>query len=833
MNKYIRLMMVGAMSPSLQLIGQESVEGSGDPVFELEAYEVTGLDTIAVRAIPGLTPVAFSTIDKEDLSARLASQDLPLALNTSPSVYATTAGGGAGDARVNVRGFDQRNVAVMINGVPVNDMENGWVYWSNWDGVGDVASSIQLQRGMSNLNLAVPSIGGTLNILTDPAAKEAGGLVKVELGSDNFLKMTAVVHTGVVNEKFAFSGAIVRKTGDGYVDGVWTDAWAYFLGASYQVNAQNKLELYALGAPQLHGQNLYQRNIGTYSAEFARGLPDYDEAALERYYERGFGYNEAWNFVDPSYDANQYDHTGTTDRKFKNIINERENFYHKPQVNLNWYLDPEADWKLDTVFYYSGGEGGGTGTYGSVARVNDPGGYFHRNRDWNAEIAENAANLDENGEARSTGILRNSRNNQWTIGAVSRATVDLTDRIELSAGVDWRTAEIEHYREVRDLLGGDYYLESSSDFWTEAEQKRRLGDKINYDFTNQVDWLGTYLQGAYNDERISAFAMTGYSQIQYHYENFFAEDPSRPGSTLKAKTDWIDGIQVKGGLLYRLNPNLNVYGNAGYVEKVPIFDAVIDDSAGQKYENPKNEKFESFELGVNLLNDKGTLSIGANIYQTNWTDRTFTEGYTNPTTGEETLISLGGVDQLHRGFEVEMFYIVNKFLRFDASLSINSWEYEGDVRARYRPEDQSSDPVDYNLYIDGLKVGDAPQTQFAFITTFTPNTSFRMQFVGRYYADHFANFDPLGRTDPTDRTQSWEVPEEWVWDLHFSYVLASKSAYDLSVFLHVLNLTDKVYIQDATDNDAFNSFDGDHDADDAAVFFAPPRRFNLGASLRF
>jgi outer membrane receptor for Fe3+-dicitrate len=833
MNKYIRLMMVGAMSPSLQLIGQESVEGSGDPVFELEAYEVTGLDTIAVRAIPGLTPVAFSTIDKEDLSARLASQDLPLALNTSPSVYATTAGGGAGDARVNVRGFDQRNVAVMINGVPVNDMENGWVYWSNWDGVGDVASSIQLQRGMSNLNLAVPSIGGTLNILTDPAAKEAGGLVKVEFGSDNFLKMTAVVHTGVVNEKFAFSGAIVRKTGDGYVDGVWTDAWAYFLGASYQVNAQNKLELYALGAPQMHGQNLYQRNIGTYSAEFARGLPDYDEAALERYYERGFGYNEAWNFVDPSYDANQYDHTGTTDRKFKNIINERENFYHKPQVNLNWYLDPEADWKLDTVFYYSGGEGGGTGTYGSVARVNDPGGYFHRNRDWNAEIAENAANLDENGEARSTGILRNSRNNQWTIGAVSRATVDLTDRIELSAGVDWRTAEIEHYREVRDLLGGDYYLESSSDFWTEAEQKRRLGDKINYDFTNQVDWLGTYLQGAYNDERISAFAMTGYSQIQYHYENFFAEDPSRPGSTLKAKTDWIDGIQVKGGLLYRLNPNLNVYGNAGYVEKVPIFDAVIDDSAGQKYENPKNEKFESFELGVNLLNDKGTLSIGANIYQTNWTDRTFTEGYTNPTTGEETLISLGGVDQLHRGFEVEMFYIVNKFLRFDASLSINSWEYEGDVRARYRPEDQSSDPVDYNLYIDGLKVGDAPQTQFAFITTFTPNTSFRMQFVGRYYADHFANFDPLGRTDPTDRTQSWEVPEEWVWDLHFSYVLASKSAYDLSVFLHVLNLTDKVYIQDATDNDAFNSFDGDHDADDAAVFFAPPRRFNLGASLRF
>jgi outer membrane receptor for Fe3+-dicitrate len=832
MNKYIRLMMVGMTVPTSLVMGQNS-DGDTDPVFELEAYEVTGLDTIAVRAIPGLTPVAFSTIDKDDLADRLASQDLPLALNTSPSVYATTAGGGAGDARVNVRGFDQRNVAVMINGVPVNDMENGWVYWSNWDGVGDVASSIQLQRGLSNLNLAVPSIGGTLNILTDPAAKEAGGLAKVELGSDNFLKMTAVVHTGIVNEKFAFSGAIVRKTGDSYIDGVWTDAYAYFLGASYQVNDNNKLELYALGAPQRHGQNLYQRNIGTYSAAFARSLGDYDEAALDQYYERGFAYNETWNFVDTSYDANQYDHTGTIDRQFKNIINERENFYHKPQVNLNWYLDPQSSWKLDSVFYYSGGEGGGTGTYGSVARVSDAGGYFHRNRDWNAEIAENSANLDENGEAQSTGILRNSRNNQWTIGAVSRATFEINDRVEVSAGVDWRTAEIEHYREVRDLLGGDYYLDTSSDFWSGEEQKRRLGDKIAYDFTNQVDWLGTYLQGAYNDDRISAFAMTGYSQIKYNYENFFAEDPNRPGNTLKAATDWIDGVQIKGGLLYRLTKNLNAYGNAGYVEKVPIFDAVIDDGAGQKYENPKNEKFESIELGLNLLNDEGTLSVSANIYQTNWTDRTFTESYNDPNTGVEALVSLGGVDQLHRGFEVEMYYILNKYLRFDASLSFNSWQYEGDVNARYRPEDQSSAPVEYNLYIDGLKVGDAPQTQFAFITTFTPNTNFKAEFVGRYYADHYANFDPLGRTDATDRTQSWEIPAEWVWDLHFNYVLATRPNYEVSLFLHILNLTDKEYIQDATDNDRFNSFDGDHDADDAAVFFAPPRRFNLGASVNF
>ena len=73
-------------------------------------------------------------------------------LNTTPSVYATQQGGGAGDARINIRGFNQRNIAVMINGVPQNDMENGWVYWSNWDGVGTKAVLIQVQRGLSAVN---------------------------------------------------------------------------------------------------------------------------------------------------------------------------------------------------------------------------------------------------------------------------------------------------------------------------------------------------------------------------------------------------------------------------------------------------------------------------------------------------------------------------------------------------------------------------------------------------------------------------------------------------------------------------------------------------------
>ena len=164
---------IGYSSVSREIVvGEENV--GVDFTLVIDALAMSALEVLASRA-DEKTPVAYTTVSKADMEVRLGSQDIPMALNTTPSVYATQQGGGAGDARINVRGFNQRNVAVMINGVPQNDMENGWVYWSNWDGVADAAHSIQMQRGLSAVNLATPSIGGTMNIITDPASHEKGG----------------------------------------------------------------------------------------------------------------------------------------------------------------------------------------------------------------------------------------------------------------------------------------------------------------------------------------------------------------------------------------------------------------------------------------------------------------------------------------------------------------------------------------------------------------------------------------------------------------------------------------------------------------------------------
>ncbi len=108
--------------------------------LEASSVALEGVNIISDRAKERETPVAISNVPKAEIERQLGGRDIPLIMNNTPSVYATAQGGGAGDARINVRGFNQRNVAIMINGVPVNDMENGWVYWSNWDGLADATS---------------------------------------------------------------------------------------------------------------------------------------------------------------------------------------------------------------------------------------------------------------------------------------------------------------------------------------------------------------------------------------------------------------------------------------------------------------------------------------------------------------------------------------------------------------------------------------------------------------------------------------------------------------------------------------------------------------------
>ncbi|MGB5665399.1 MAG: carboxypeptidase-like regulatory domain-containing protein, partial [Maribacter sp.] len=292
-----------------------------------------GLQEVLITAsvaVDRKTPVAVSTIKSADIELKLGTQEFPEVLKSTPGVYATKAGGGFGDGRINLRGFNSENVAVMINGVPVNDMENGRVFWSNWAGLGDVTSSMQVQRGLGAARLAVPSIGGTINIITKTTDIEAGGNVYTTLGNDGYQKYGLTYSTGLMDSGFAATVSAAKTDGNGFVDGTEFNAVSYFINVSKQLNDAHKLSFTAFGAKQRHGQRQNRHLIETF-----------------RQSERGKKYNSDWGY------------------KNGQVTYIEDNFYHKPQISLNHYWTLDDKTSISTAAYASFGSGGGGGTVGS------------------------------------------------------------------------------------------------------------------------------------------------------------------------------------------------------------------------------------------------------------------------------------------------------------------------------------------------------------------------------------------------------------------------------------------------------------------------------------
>jgi hypothetical protein len=815
--------------------------------FRLKDRQFTlSVVVISDRAQERETPVAFSDVTKADMETRLGSQDIPMVLNTTPSVYATEQGGGAGDSRIDIRGYKQNNIGVMLNGVPINDMNNGWVYWSNWDGIGDATSSVQVQRGLSAVNLATPSIGGTMNIITDPTQLRFGIKYKQEYGAGEFWKSTLSFNSGLLGNKFAFSGSIVHKNGNGVIDKTWTEGWAYYFGASYNLNEKNRLELYALGAPQRHGQNSYRQNIAAYDSNFAKSIPGFNPNAIAVYPQSSSGreYNENWNYVNPAYKGKQFWNGTTHDRYDPNFINEKENYYNKPLVNLNWYSQFSNKMSLYSTLYYSGGTGGGSATYSNGTGIYytykiGPTGQPVPSRivDWNKIISKNDAS-----RFGSLGILVNAVNDQWTVGALSKGYYKFSDEFTTSFGIDWRLAQIQHYEEIRDLLNDSssaYFTYTGNQFDSRAQQQKHLGDKVGYWETNDINWFGAYAQGEYTKDLLTAYGMYGWTIVNYKYTNNFLRDVNNPGNALSVAANNVTGFQVKGGASYRLTMDYDLFANAGYVSKVPIYDNVIDYTTNSVAKNLKNEQFISFEGGANTHFFENKLTVKIDYYYTTWKNQAKTLQVRNQD-GSNGVVFLTGMNSLHEGLEFETAYQPSRFYRLDGAFSVGYWKYTSDPHGTYQDFINGTGVQTYSFYVNGLMVGDAPQTQLALEGTVYPTKGMQFQVVFRYNANYYSDWDPFTRTNPNDRAQVWKTPAYTIWDLHFNYKLPIDIyGVNLNLFAHVFNLLNTVYIQDATDDSQYNSYDiavgkpYNHSASDAEVFLGIPRTFNLGITLSY
>ena len=534
------------------------------------------------------TPVAFSSIPMKKIQEELGGRDLPMLLNSTPGVYASEQGGGLGDARVTIRGFSSTNVAVLVDGIPVNDMENGAVYWSNWAGIGDVTRSVQVQRGLGASKLAIASVGGTMNTLTRGIESKMGGYVKQEMSNNNGSKTTIGYNSGLLKGNWGFTFALAKVTGDGYADQTWYDAYTYFLKVQKRFKNQT-LTFGFNGAPQSHGQRTTRTPIAAIDKKYAQGLGiDVDSSframraaksyTTPLYEERGLRYNPDWGYG--AYYEKGKD--GVT-RSVNGPINGIVNFYHKPLFNITQLWNISKNVFLNNSAYLSVGKGGGTGFLGgSTARDTVDGQQAIAN-----DITANQNNIDaiySTTENKAGRIMRSSNNDHFWYGLLSTLVWKIDNHFTYTGGVDIRNYTGIHYRTVYDLLGGDYYVNNDNkhqpigygltdpnnpNSWDPNFQyaKKGVGDTVGYYNKGFVQWYGAFNQLEFKNGRFTAFVTGNVSLSKYKKIDYYAKkDLFLADTTFKRALGWGDTLAYDGDhyVIYNRNTVTNTTADSTF-----------------------------------------------------------------------------------------------------------------------------------------------------------------------------------------------------------------------------------------------------------------------------
>lgn len=805
------------------------------PDAGLSVSDTLALQEVTVTAAFSNTkssPLRLTTIDNETLKSRASSRTYPELMKGIPGLYATSESGSYGDAKMNIRGFRQENTAVMLNGIPISGLVSGSMFWNNWMGLADATYAIQLQKGIGSSMLTDGSVGGTVNIITDASAEQLGGEAGIYASGYGTVKSYVKFSSGQLPKGWAFNLMASYVGGKGYVDATDVSSLAYMLNVSKRFGADHTLLFTALGSPENHDQRSSRLS--------------WDEVR-----EHGLKYNKNWGWRDGE------------------AFNLSSNTYFKPYFTLQHIWKGDSRLSMKNSLYLAVGNGGGRWSETKGGPLTS---YMTDSQiDWDAIVAANmpasgsgaslaalsasaAGRAGSEDSSQPSGVAAQNILSQYMAGhtqagAISSAEYRLTSSWTLGAGIHYQYYTTWERERITDLLGADYWYEDyehkSLAGLAGRDPIKHVGDFVRTD-NGKVTHHGTgYLSASYSSDKLNAnvgASVFGSANRRVDHYNYTGDD---------AYSDWAQGVgaSVKAGILYKPGRGHSIYANGGWYSRLPYASVFFSSGNNEITKGVKNERNILGEAGWRYVWDRGGLELTA--YAAYWKNKSMMSNPYKQEDAYDTRYMVTGLDAFHYGVEAEVFHRLTDWLKLSAFASVGDWRWKNDVQAIIYDDYTRLEIGRVNVYSDGLPVGDAPQTQIGAVMDVDIPTGFHLsvdwQFNDRMYAD----FDPVSRTDPSDRAPSYRIPSYHLlgatlsWSRQTSLPAAScchwgrkGSAHasgagshctrnlGLTLFVTGNNLLDTVFIERGKDG-------ASHDLATFRGFWGFGRTFSFGMRLSF
>jgi hypothetical protein len=376
---------------------------------------------------------------------------------------------------------------------------------------------------------------------------------------------------------------------------------------------------------------------------------------------------------------------------------------------------------------------------------------------------------------------------------------------------------------------------------------KREGDKVSFWDEAHIQWIGAFAQLEYSIKDLTTYLNTSFTNNLYQRYDYFRAPESPNGN----QTDLLHftGYTVKTGANYNLSEHFNTYINTGYYSRPPMFNVVFNND-NSLFQDPQNEEVYSIEFGTGYLSKE--IQANLNLYYTNWENRprsgTFwyiLEGDIDGVTTEiqqNYRYNLVGLGATHMGAEFDITFRPFRWLKAYGMVSLGNWQWnnDGQLFLINRLSNEIEDVA--TSYTDGLKVGNAPQTRATLSLSFYPVKGLSIYTTYNYFADMWADYNPVIRVDPRDRGQAWKTPDYGILNLGARYWYRFKDTpWSVSVRANMFNALDERFITDADESPNYRARNLQrdeeglllHNAANSDVFLGLPRRFSAGLEVQY
>lgn len=642
----------------------------------------------------------------------------------------------------------------------MENLDNGFTPYGQWGGLNDVLRNRESTSGLRSSTFGFGDMGGLTNFDARASRQRKQTSINYAASNRNYNNRIMITHSTGLNSKgwaFSFSGSR-RWAEEGYAEGTYYDGWSFYAGVDKRFNDRHLLSFVAFATPTENGRQ-------------GASVSEMLDLAGDKFYNPYWGYQNGKKRNVSI--AKSFQPIGILTHDWK--VNDKTTLVTAASITmgkrsttgLDWYnaADPRPDyyrylpsWQLDPM-------------YASMVADELRNDVNKRQINWDVlynsnygafDVVRNANGIPGNDVSgrRSKYIIEDRIINTTKYNFNSTLNTNISENVIFTAGVSYQSQKNHYYKEVDDLLGGEFYVDVNQfgerDFPTNNSAAQndlnrpnrilKTGDKFGYNYDLNIKKGSVWLMGVFKFRKFDVFIASEHS-----YTSFFRYGNVQSGlfannSYGKSTTYNFYNSGIKGGLTYKIDGRNYIFVNGAYASRAPFFENAFIAPRTRDFvqDNLKSEEILSTELGYVLNAPK--LKIRATGYYTQFKNQIDVLTFYHDEYRNFVNYAISNIGKVHMGIEFGVEAKIYKGLNLTAAAAIGNYTYNTRQSATVTT-DNNADVLSKNevVYSKDFYVPTAQQAYTIGFDYRSPKFWF-LNVNFNYFDKMYLNYNPIRRT---------------------------------------------------------------------------------------